>query len=165
MCCSPIAVFSASEAVALPPTEKELEAYDRDAYVGRLTKNAGFVGRSKQARAVNRHCASELELRIRQNAGTDRYASTTYSIAVADDKETFTVTYKVRGKRSPIAETYAFLPTWDDVQQAVDAALRDQELPVADALDLCTHYPEYWWLAKHYGKEIAFPTRKRTARK
>lgn len=70
---------SAVNEVSVPLLQKELDDFSvrKEEYVKELgskcASNAGFVGKSKFARSVGRACGSELDERILQNAGTDRY--------------------------------------------------------------------------------------------
>lgn len=114
------------------------------------------MGKSKQARAVSRHVGNEMEERIKENAGTDRFGGKDAVFQVSDDKSTFTVTYKVKGKRKPLVETYAFSETWEEVLETL------KELDTTDHIEICTHYPELFWLAKYHKQQL--PEQKRTRR-
>ncbi len=112
-------------------------------------KNAGFGGNSKQARAVGRAIGSEYDERVKQNAGTDRYGGMKATFAVGEgEDQTLSITYNVAGKRKAIVETYQFL-TWEATKEAVLVALND-DADVKSDMDIATHYPEYFWLAKYH---------------
>jgi len=134
--------------------QSELDAFEpeREEYVkqlkSRMTSNAGFVGKGKLAKSVGRAAGSELEERVLQNQGTDRFGGMKAHYTVADDKQTFTVTYKVQGKRKPIQETYAFME-WDAAKDALHDVLDGERIPT---MDICIYYPEYFWLAKYHKK-------------
>jgi hypothetical protein len=140
---------------ALLPSRKELDSFDRDEYKRLLTrshtKNACFTGKSKQARAVSRHVGNEMEQRQLENAGTDRYGGKDYTFTV--DGDLFTVTYKVKGKRKPLIETYAFIRSWEEVLE---------QLPTPeDPMEIATYYPEFFWLAKYYKQSLPETNKRR----
>ena len=151
LCRQEIVIFStAVNALALLPSEKELDAFEqyKSEYMVLLrracAKNAGYVGGGKQARAVGRAMGSELEERVKENAGTDRYGGMKPTFTVNGD--TFTVTYKVQGKRKPLIETYMY-QEWDTAKRALTEMLEDDRM---DVIGVATHYPEYFWLAKYH---------------
>ncbi len=148
LCRQEISVFSTVAEAAVLPSAKELESFNRDEYMMLLrrscAKNAGYTGGGKQARAVGRAMGSELEERVKENAGTDRYGGMKPTFVVNGD--TFTVTYKVQGKRKPIIETYVY-QEWEPAKEALIGMLEDDRL---DVIGVATHYPEYFWLAKYH---------------
>ena len=156
LCRAAITAFSsAKNEVAVPIVQSELDDFannKREAYVKQLrhamTSNAGFLGKSKLAKSVGRAACSELEERVLQNQGTDRFGGMKAQYTVADDKQTFTVTYKVQGKRKPVVETYAFME-WDAAEEALLDVLDGERIPT---MDICIYYPEYFWLAKYHKK-------------
>jgi len=147
-------VSSAKIETAVPIVQHELDEFEqrRDTYVkelkSRMTSNAGFLGKSKLAKSVGRAAGSELEERVLQNQGTDRFGGMKAQYTVAEDKQTFTVTYKVQEKRKPIQETYAYME-WDAAKDALLDVLDGDRIPV---MDVCIYYPEYFWLAKYHKK-------------
>jgi hypothetical protein len=150
LCRSDISVYSLADDNAFLPSEKELESFGahREEYLTLLrrscAKNAGYVGSGKQARSVGRAMGSELEERVKENAGTDRYGGMKPTFTV--DGETFTVSYRVQGKRKPIVETYQY-QEWEQAKEAISELIRE------DIVGVATHYPEYFWLTK-YHKEM-----------
>jgi hypothetical protein len=89
-----------------------------------------------------------MEERIKQNAGTDRFGGNCVEFALNGDRSQFTVTYKVKGKRKTFVETYDFIETWPEVLDIL------KELDTSDHLDICTYYPEYFWLAKYHKEKL-----------
>jgi hypothetical protein len=117
----------------------------------KCASNAGFVGKSKLARSVGRAAGSELEERVLQNQGTERFGGMKPTYEMTDDKQMFTVKYKVQGKRKPVEETYSYIANWSDAKDALLEVLDGDRL---STMDICIYYPEYFWLAK-YHKQMA----------
>jgi hypothetical protein len=153
LCRQHIDTFSSASAdAALLPSEKELEEFSarKNEYVTLLrrgcAKTAGWTGGGKQARAVSKAVGNEYDERVKENAGTDRYGGMKAVFKLDDG--TLAVTYKVAGKRKAIEERYQFLE-WEEAKQALLEALDGDS--VTD-MDIATHYPEYFWLAKYHKK-------------
>lgn len=107
---------------------------ERETYVGRLVKrNAGFVGRSKQARAVAEHMGSELEQRERQTKGGERCMAKNKTTEERDG--ILYVTYKV-GRRL-VKEEY---PIFEE----------HREEPT---LELAIDRPDIYWISYHNRKK------------
>ena len=107
---------------------------ERDAYVGRMVKrNAGLVGRGKQARAVAEHMGSELGLRERETKGGERCMSKNKTTEERDG--ILYVTYKV-GRRL-VKEEY---PIFED----------HREEPT---LELAIDRPDIYWISVHNRKK------------
>jgi hypothetical protein len=118
-------------------TKEEWERFmteERDVYVGRLVKrNAGFVGRGKQARAVAECMGSELELRERQTKGGERCMAKNKTTEERDG--ILYVTYKV-GRRL-VKEEY---PIFEE----------HREEPT---LELAIDRPDIYWISVHNRKK------------
>ena len=150
MCRGAIESFEEASVVALIPSTKELlafEAHKKDYMVllsRGCTKNAGYVGKGKHARAVSRHIGSELEERYKESAGTERFGGKSPIFTI--DGEKMTISYKIQGKRKPTVEIVDFLSSWDEV--------KTQLLEIEEEMDtvgIATHYPQLFWLAKYHG--------------
>ncbi len=147
------AIVSTTDNHAILPSQNELDDFGarRDDYIKQLqrscAKNAGYTGKGKQARAVGRAMGSELEERIKENAGTDRYGGMNAEFTT-NGNGTFTVKYKVQGKRKPIVETYMY-QEWEDAKESLVSILEDDRV---DIIGIATHYPEYFWLAKYHSE-------------
>jgi hypothetical protein len=137
----------------IPALQKELDDFSerKEEYVkelkSRCATNAGFTGNSKLAKSVGRACGSEYDERVLQNAGTDRFGGMKAEYTVSDDKQLFTVKYKVQGKRKPVEETYAFFQEWQEAKDALLAMLDGERI---STMDICIYYPEYFWMAKYH---------------
>lgn len=114
-------------------------AQERETYVGRLVKrNAGFVGRSKQARAVadvqlSYRVGHELEQRERQTKGGERCMAKNKTTEERDG--ILYVTYKV-GRRL-VKEEY---PIFEE----------HREEPT---LELAIDRPDIYWISYHNRKK------------
>lgn len=118
----------------------------RAEYVSRLPGlrlKAGFMGKSKLARSVNRAMCSELELRERERAGTDRLGAK--AVEMRAEGDALHISYKV-GRRL-LKEQHACVE-WTEAEAALLREL-DGEV-MATVLELATHYPEFYWLARHH---------------
>lgn len=118
-------------------TKEEWEKFmaeERETYVGRLVKrNAGFVGRSKQARAVAEYMGSELELRERQTKGGERCMAKQKTTEEKDG--ILYVTYKV-GRRL-VKEEY---PIFEEYREEL-------------TLELAIDRPDIYWISYHNRKK------------
>jgi hypothetical protein len=116
-----------------------------------VTYNAGYVGRTKQARAVSRHAGNELLERERQNAGTDRYGGASKAtIAVIDDD--LVVSFKAPGKRKVTTELYPMIADWADVVNAWNQEDGNDEID--DDVALATDNPRFFWLARYHNRSL-----------
>ena len=136
----------------LPAADSELERFvpKRNDYLKRLNapvaKNAGFVGKSKQARAVASHVSNQYEQRVLENAGTNRYANASKAVFTEDNDEAqLRIEYKV--DRRVIKETAPLIHNWSDVIEHF-AHVIDGD--VISEMDLPTLHPDLFWLWKRH---------------
>ena len=127
-------------------------AVRRDDYIAtmrrRCARNAGFVGGSKLARSVARTMGDALEEAEMQTAGGQRVMvgkrATVERQAHDDDTTTFVVSYKPKGKRKPVVETYK------NYRNAEELATDVADADAWSVLDLATYEPRFYWLVHHH---------------
>lgn len=152
LCRTPIAdilVYQDKEAAgdvvqAVPIDEvRAFKEERRDEYVKKLrapvTSDACFRGKSKLARSVASEVLSELEVRQRETAGTERVMAKKESFVLQIKDGQITIQYKVgRSKRS---ETHPYMT----LEEARDGLLECLGGDRVSVLDVATHYPEFYW--------------------
>lgn len=110
---------------------------------GKVASNAGFTGKSKTARAVNRSCGDALLEANLERQGTNRMSATTrFDVS---DTDTLTVTYKPDGSRSEITEVYQLLEK---------TALKTHVPQSTTVLELATNDPHMYFLFKYHYDDV-----------
>lgn len=134
--------------MGIVPLESDLEDFSgrKLEYLTLLEKNcaanAGFMGKSKLARSVNREFGDEMEMRVQQSKGSDRCMGKKVEFVVQGEE--LKVTFKM-GRRT-VRETHRYETDWEEV-------LRDTlEGDTIDVLDVAIHYPDVYWAARHQKK-------------
>lgn len=115
----------------------------REAYLkqlrGKVAKNAGMLGKSKFARAVNASIGDALKQAACERMGTERMQSHTEYV-VKDD--TLSVIIKM-GRKKPVEETYQYL-----TKEQLGEYLSGTEQTTA--LELASHDPHVYFLLRHH---------------
>lgn len=144
-------IASVKETISLNDTVKdapsdmfgEFISERRDEYVAKLRKhvagNAGFVGKSKLARGVNRECGSELELRQTETRGTERVTAKKQTIKFEIKEGTLLVDFKIGRKTHHESHPYMEL---EDAKKELFEALDGDTI---ELVECATWYPEFYW--------------------
>ena len=109
-----------------------------------LKVRAGFAGKSLLARSVNRAMCNELEIRERERAGGQRMMGSKVTIVRSGDDK-LVVQYKTG--RKVVKEEYQY-GEWKEAEKALLDVLEGEVL--ATVLEVASHYPEIYWLARHH---------------
>jgi hypothetical protein len=124
--------------------EQELPAYKERLAAG-CTKNAGFTGKSKQARAVAGFMGSELERRVLENRGLERMCVPPKKLTFTREGDELVVSYKVG--RKAYVEPVPYLEFDEAKQLLQDIGARNVEYLAAFREDC------YWILRYHMAGE------------
>jgi hypothetical protein len=120
--------------------EHELPAYKERLAAG-CTKNAGFTGKSKQARAVAGYMGSELERRQLENRGLERMCVPPKKLAFTRQGDELLVSYKVG--RKAYDEPVPYLE-FDETKQLI------QDIGARNVEYLAAHHEDCYWMLRYH---------------